>query len=929
MKRICFLAVAVLAGGCEDETTLVQQEAELELGSESLDFGTVPLGATKRLRVAVRNLGQRALSATVQPPSAPFFVDRQSFEVPPGGSVSVDLGFAPERIDPASESLAFETSGGNGVVSLRGEGEASEVTVTPREVDLRGVEVGDVASIELFFEHRGRREIAGDLVTEGFERPLHFALSGFAGFQELGSISFSPRSEFVTDLSYRPLSPGADAGILRFEYCGTRCGAEVRITASGTDSALVFEPSVLDFGGVGVGEQVTLQVLTRNLGDASIELRAFAVDGDPSFRVEATPTVLEPGDVAPIRVTYQPDQPEPHAAEVLVTTDASRFSARGIPVRGEGLGPRFGVHPERVSFGVSAQAEPASQSLVMTNSGSAAVEVQSVDLVGQAAFSMELPELPLVLGAGESAFARVRFQPSTVGTFTGTVSARSSDPESPRIEVPVRAVVAETACLVELEPTTLNFGLIQPGRTRQANLRIENVGSEECIVDASLEEPSDPHFGLDAVPTFVLSPGANTEVSVSFSPTSRRSAKGVLQLRTNDPLEAIRRVSLTGTSEGYSSLVVLPEILDFGVQRLDCQPSIRTLRMINTGILDIGVGTVRWDPENPAFSVSGPNSTVLAPGMEQRWTVQFTPAVGPQEAELRFGFEDLPFPQYVPVLGEGALEGRRTDRFEQRAIRETDVLFVIDDSPSMLDDQEALARNVERFIREADLEAAGFRIGITTTSVTLLDGQLVGPVIDGSALSRSRAISEFTRQAVVGAEGSGFEESLESALRALERAAGGSDRFAGLLDRQAVVALVIVTDEDDFSPGSAAFYAQRLDQLTPDGWVTAVVSGGVRGCLTATPSPKLTDFLALSQGTFLSICGDWGDNLELLGRIAFGLDTRFPLSEAADPNRTIEVRVDGFSVGDWTYDFATQSIRFEVPPGEGSEIRVEYSPACP
>jgi hypothetical protein len=933
MRRALLLAAWAIVA-CDDATNLARQVAELELGATQLAFGATPLGATRRLTVEVRNVGTAPLDVEALTVGQPFSVEpltesgRVPFTVEAGQAVVLDVAFLAEQIDPVDDVIDVATSAGSGSVRVTGEGEASQVVVTPERVDFRGLELGNQTSVELRFEQRGPGDVAGELVTEGFGRPVHFGLDGFEDFAAPGAVALAPRAELVTEFTYAPILAGDDSGRIRFEFCGERCGAEVEVAADAGSSFLVFEPPAVDFGQVGLGETVTVQVLAQNQGTEPIELRQLMVEGDESYTIEARPDVLEAGALLPILITYAPSEPREQAADVVVVTEG-RFSSRRIPVVGRGIGPRFDVLPDVVSFGLSDQMDDVQQAMLLSNSGSSQLSVESMQIVGDAAFSLDAPRLPLVLGGGESSFATVRFRPTRLGTYSATVSVASTDPNLPSVDVPVRAAIGQAFCDLVLQPEVVNFGLVRSGRGRTQSVRLENLGDQACTLDLTLADPVDVFFRISSEASLVLGPRDVAFVELEFRPDARRTAKAILELRTNDPILPRRRVSLLGTSEGYAELIVLPEAIDFGQRRLDCQAARRSVRLINTGLDTIEVTDVSWDPGDVALTVGAPRSTVLRGGEEQAWTVRYAPEERVSQGELRFDFEALPFPLFVPVQGEGVQDARRTDVFTQRTVRETDVLFVIDDSCSMFDDQEALARNVDSFIDQADLRGARFRIGITTTSAGILDGNLVGQVIDGERVSRSSAVRAFNTQAIVGTAGSGFEQPLESALRVLERADQDTDINKGLLDRQAVLAVVVVTDEDDFSPASVPFYFQQLTSLTPDGLVTAVVAGGEFGCGTAIPSPRLLDFLAFTNGTFLSICGDWGDNLESLGEVAFGLSARFELVEPVDDTEPIEVRVDGLSVAGWTYDPTINSIVFDEPPTEGSRIEVDYSPACP
>ena len=78
----------------------------------------------------------------------------------------------------------------------------------------------------------------------------------------------------------------------------------------------------------------------------------------------------------------------------------------------------------------------------------------------------------------------------------------------------------------------------------------------------------------------------------------------------------------------------------------------------------------------------------------------------------------------IPLLGTGTTETHQIDRFEQAAEQMVDVLWVVDDSGSMSEEQNNLASNFGEFIRYATQELnVDFHIAVTTT---LADGDMAG-----------------------------------------------------------------------------------------------------------------------------------------------------------------------------------------------------------
>lgn len=152
----------------------------------------------------------------------------------------------------------------------------------------------------------------------------------------------------------------------------------------------------------------------------------------------------------------------------------------------------------------------------------------------------------------------------------------------------------------------------------------------------------------------------------------------------------------------------------------------------------------------------------------------------------------------------------------------TDVLFVIDNSASMSDEQANLQANLGSFITALNASpfAQDFRVGVTTPDVTTFSinpvggmpvpiaagpgvaGALIGnvpagtpAVLDGAS---STFESDFRARVAVGVTGKGWEQPLRAMRLALtDRIADGTN--AGFLRPGARLAVVFISDEDDCS----------------------------------------------------------------------------------------------------------------------------------
>lgn len=231
-----------------------------------------------------------------------------------------------------------------------------------------------------------------------------------------------------------------------------------------------------------------------------------------------------------------------------------------------------------------------------------------------------------------------------------------------------------------------------------------------------------------------------------------------------------------------------------------------------------------------------------------------------------------------------------------------DILFVIDNSGSMQQEQANLAQNFPKFIEVLNAfndGALDYRVGVTTTSfpteilgITLTSGE-EGALLKSDGMTRPwlertdpKVTETFTSLATVGVMGSGQEQQLRAAQAAVTaRVEDGAN--ASFLREDALLALVFLTDEDDGSfgdsmgsgfpglPGSEtpiADFIASFDETKGNRkrWATAVIAGDTAPMCTsqfgdATYATRLLDFVSQTgpNAVFSSICaGDLSGSLE-------------------------------------------------------------------
>jgi hypothetical protein len=273
---------------------------------------------------------------------------------------------------------------------------------------------------------------------------------------------------------------------------------------------------------------------------------------------------------------------------------------------------------------------------------------------------------------------------------------------------------------------------------------------------------------------------------------------------------------------------------------------------------------------------------------------------------------------------------------------EADVLFVIDDSCSMLEEQGRLAATAFDFI-DPLWATVDLHIGVVTTDMDnpARSGSLqyVGlyNYVDNTTQGLSQLDVEGWLASAMnrGAGGSPDERGIEAAYMALEILSGTSN--AGFVRPTARQHIIVLSDEDDFSTQIdavgfrdwAVLWKSSADMVR---WHSIVSPNPV--CATAAlPGDSYVWLTTALGGEFWSVCqSDYATEMDTLAvSMIPGPPTEFTLSEVPDV-ATINVSIAEaggaivvLTSADWTFDALTNTLTFStyVPP-TGSTVTIDY-----
>lgn len=264
--------------------------------------------------------------------------------------------------------------------------------------------------------------------------------------------------------------------------------------------------------------------------------------------------------------------------------------------------------------------------------------------------------------------------------------------------------------------------------------------------------------------------------------------------------------------------------------------------------------------------------------------------------------------------------------------KKLDIVWIIDNSGSMADEQTALGTNFSAFIDEFINKDVDFKMAITTTDTS--SSSLKGKMVTGSdtKLTSAKAKqnetqfkSDFTSLVKVGTRGSGYEKGLGASEGFMEKYA------SSFLRNDAYLAVVVVSDEEDQSEKSVKFYTDNLKSYKSEAGLVKVYTiadinkTGPSGSGYSLGADRYMEASNQTAGVIADIRDDFYMSLAAMGDSIINLLDSFALGDAP-VNGSLKVYVNGIETTDYTFDAASRSIKFNpnnLPP-VGAEIKVTY-----
>ncbi len=204
--------------------------------------------------------------------------------------------------------------------------------------------------------------------------------------------------------------------------------------------------------------------------------------------------------------------------------------------------PNIALSALSFNFKTVVVGQSATQSLQLTNSGNAPLQITSISLSNKE-FAISGPSLPRTLLPAITLDYTLAFSPTTAGNASASLTIKSNAPQSlPAISL---AGVAEKVVVsLQVTPSSISFGNQNVQSTSTKNVTVQNTGDVSIIISGVTSVGSG--FGYSGFsPGVSLSPNQQITFQVWFRPQSGGAAIGTVSI-LSPSLPSPDSVSLSG-----------------------------------------------------------------------------------------------------------------------------------------------------------------------------------------------------------------------------------------------------------------------------------------------------------------------------------------------------------------------------------------------
>jgi hypothetical protein len=373
------------------------------------------------------------------------------------------------------------------------------------------------------------------------------SISVSANFSEIDDCvgaSLTANQTCEVDVYFQPAAAGKINGTLTIASNAFFANNPNTVALSGTGAGLKLSGS-LAFGSEPLKTPVTSTLTLTNSGTAvslsKIYLTTATVFTISGGTCSTTGGSLAAGGSCTIIVSFTPTVVGAQKSTLVI---ASSDPASPLLTGATGTGTEVKTSASSISFGSISYGTTLTSNLTITNTGTTAFTLSPAIAGAGFLISSTGKTCSTSIAAGASCVLPVEYDPTAVGSNTGTLTLTTNGGSSPVIPLTGTATTD-----VSVSPTSLAFGTIAHATTKVLDVTVTNVGKiASMTVSGAISGTGAADFVVLSTGntcTTGVAPGKSCTLPVEFKPAAAASYAATLTITTNGGSNPT--VALTGT----------------------------------------------------------------------------------------------------------------------------------------------------------------------------------------------------------------------------------------------------------------------------------------------------------------------------------------------------------------------------------------------
>ena len=520
---------------------------------------------------------------------------------------SCPAGSGAFTIGSPGESIRFGTSLGTttyGTDTPITAATAANITVSPTSKDYGNVAVSSSSAQTFTVTNTGGTSLTVGTLSLSGANADQFAKSS----DNCSGQAVAAGGNCTVQVTFSPTSTGAKSGTLNIPSdAPNNTSLTAALTGTGTQANIGVDPTSKSYGAVNVGASSSQTFTVTNSGSATLTISTVAISGTNSSEfVKGTDTcndqtVAPSGGTCTIQVTFTPSSAGSKSATLTIPSDDPDTASLDVALTGSVASQNLSADPTSKAFGnVNVNSSSSAQTFTITNTGNVSLGIGTISIAGTNAseFAKSSDNCDsATVTPGSTCTLQVTFSPTSFGSKSATLSIPSNDPDG---ATDVALTGTGLANEINVSPTSLAFGNVVIGQTRNLDITVTNQGNADLTISSVGLAGAGYSLIQTIADSTVISGGGSATITVRLTPAAETSYTGAVTVNADDTDEPTVAVTLSGAgiTAPTANLTITPAgTINFGNNDIDTtsDDSTNTITVTSDGTLDLVIGTVSLD----------------------------------------------------------------------------------------------------------------------------------------------------------------------------------------------------------------------------------------------------------------------------------------------------------------------------------------------